>query len=224
MVKKFISFVNESTTNIKVIDYYRELNKYDNDYDKVGWHSGEDGQKNRFKILLDIGVKDGDSIVDFGCGLGDLYGYLRDNNFKVKYIGVDICDFLIKQAKEKYPKGKFVTINSLDDIQPNFDWFMASGVFTYGHKIKEVMNTLIKVYDMCNKGISFNMLEFVKEKDQVYSPVKYYDSKLNFFNSKWVLGFVKEKFGNGELIQGYDEILDAKKFGKYTDFTIYTKK
>lgn len=224
MIKNFIGFVNESDSVIKVIDYYKELNKYDNDYDKVGWHSGEDGQKNRFKVLLDIGVKDGDSIVDFGCGLGDLYGYLRDNNYKVKYIGVDICDFLIEQAKEKYPKGKFVTINSLNDVSSNFDWFIASGVFTYGYKIKEVLEVFKQAFNMCNKGLSFNMLEFLEEKDDIYSPVKYYDSKLNFFNSNWMLGFCKKTFGNGELIQGYDEILDAKKYGKYTDFTIYVKK
>lgn len=223
MVKKFVSFVNENST-IKVIDYYRKLNGYDNDYDKVGWHSGEDGQNNRFKTLLEIGVKEGDSILDFGCGLGDLYGYLRDNHIKVKYIGVDVCDFLIEQAKEKYPKGKFVTINSLDDVKSNFDWFLASGVFTYGHKLKEVLDVLKQAYRMSNKGISFNMLKFLKEKDNIYSPIKYYDSKLNFFNPKWMLYFVENTFGNGELIEGYDEILDAKKHGKYTDFTIYSKK
>lgn len=136
MIKKFTSFVNESNSILKVIDYYKELNKYDNDYDKVGWHSGEEGQKNRFKILLDIGVKDGDTILDFGCGLGDLYGYLRDTDYRIKYMGVDVCDFLIEQAKKKYPKGKFVTINNLDDItNSNIDWFIISGVFTYGYKI-----------------------------------------------------------------------------------------
>ena len=223
MVKKFVSFVNENST-IKVIDYYRKLNSYDNDYDKVGWHSGEGGQNNRFKTLLEIGVKDGDSILDFGCGLGDLYGYLRDNNFKVKYIGVDVCDFLIEQAKVKYPKGKFVTINSLDDVQPNFDWFFASGVFTFSYELKEVTDVLKQAYSMCNKGISFNMLKLLKEKNDIYSPIKYYDSKLNFFNPNWMLGFVEKTFGNGELIEGYDEILDAKKHGKYTDFTIYSKK
>lgn len=76
---------------------------------------------------------------------------------------------------------------------------------------------------MCNKGISFNMLEFVEEKDDIYSPIKYYDSNLNFFNSKWMLDFCKTTLGSGELIQGYDEILDAKKYGEYTDFTIYVR-
>lgn len=193
MIKKFTSFVNESNSILKVIDYYKELNNYDNDYDKVGWHSGEEGQKNRFKILLDIGVKDGDTILDFGCGLGDLYGYLRDNDYKVKYMGVDVCDFLIEQAKKKYPKGKFVTINNLDDItNSNIDWFIISGVFTYGYKIKEVLNFLKQAFTMCNKGISFNMLEFLEEKDEIYSPIKYYDSKLNFFNSKWMSEFCKK--------------------------------
>ena len=209
---------------LDIIGYYKQLNKYPNDCDKVGWHNGIVGQNNRFKILLDIGIKDGDTILDFGCGLGDLYGYLIENNYKVNYLGVDICDFLIEGAKKKYPSGNFLTINNLSEIDFNFDWFISSGVFTYGFSFKEIINILKKSYKKSNKGLSINMLEFVEEKKKIYSSIKYYNSHINFFNSKLLSNYLTKNLGGNTIIQNYDDILDTKIYGLYTDFTIYIKK
>lgn len=45
-------------------------------------------------------VKDGDTILDLGCGNGRLFELFNDK--KVSYVGVDNCEELIKIAKEKY--------------------------------------------------------------------------------------------------------------------------
>jgi SAM-dependent methyltransferase len=209
---------------LDIIEYYKQLNKYQNDYDKVGWHNGVIGQNVRFKVLLDIGVKDGDTILDFGCGLGDLYGYLIKNNYKVNYLGVDICDFLIQGAKNKYPLGNFFTINDLTDIDFNFDWFISSGVFTYGFSFKEFVHILKEAYKKSNKGLSINMLEFIEEKKKIHSSIKYYNNQINFFNPRLLSNYLKKFFGENTVIQNYDEVLDTKIYGLYTDFTIYIKK
>jgi SAM-dependent methyltransferase len=209
---------------LDIIEYYKQLNKYSNDYDKVGWHNGVIGQNVRFKILLDIGIKDGDTILDFGCGLGDLYGYLTEYNYKVNYLGVDICDFLIEGAKNKYPSGNFLTINNLSEIDLNFDWFISSGVFTYGFSFKEIITTLNQAYKKSNKGLSINMLEFVEEKKKIHSSIKYYNNQINFFNSRLLSNYLKKFFGENTVIQNYDDVLDTKIYGLYTDFTIHIKK
>ena len=49
----------------------------------VGWLDGRQNQTKRFETLLDIGVQEGDSILDLGCGKGrhihKLYYYKGSN-------------------------------------------------------------------------------------------------------------------------------------------------
>lgn len=51
-------------------------------------------------------VKDGDAILDIGCGNGRLYQAFKD--LQVSYTGIDQSEGLIKIAKEKVPEGTFV--------------------------------------------------------------------------------------------------------------------
>jgi len=58
--------------------YYQELHEewkgtpYQNSPIAVGWLDGRQNQTKRFQTLLDIGVQEGDSIVDFPLCLGSL--------------------------------------------------------------------------------------------------------------------------------------------------------
>lgn len=54
-------------------------------------------------------VKDGDNVLDFGCGNGRLVEILRDKS--VNYTGVDLVEELITIAKNKYKNYNFKLIN-----------------------------------------------------------------------------------------------------------------
>lgn len=47
----------------------------------------------------------GDKVLDLGCGNGRLFPLLKSKN--IDYIGVDNSEELIKEAKKKFPNGKF---------------------------------------------------------------------------------------------------------------------
>lgn len=49
-------------------------------------------------------VEDHFKILDLGCGNGRLFEYLGE----IEYIGVDISEKLLKEAKKRFPKGKFI--------------------------------------------------------------------------------------------------------------------
>ncbi|HYE60255.1 MAG TPA: methyltransferase domain-containing protein [Candidatus Kapabacteria bacterium] len=51
-------------------------------------------------------VKDGDSILDVGCGNGRLFQLFEGMN--ISYTGIDQSDELIQIAKKKFPKGTFI--------------------------------------------------------------------------------------------------------------------
>jgi SAM-dependent methyltransferase len=67
--------------------------------------------------------KIGDTVVDFGCGKGNLLEVLYRNRFKAaKYTGIDIRKQTIEQAKEKYSKVGWAEFITDDLIFPSLDY------------------------------------------------------------------------------------------------------
>jgi len=74
-------------------------------------------------IRLAEGVKDGDKVLDLGCGNGRLLEALKDK--KIEYLGVDNSEELIKLAQKNYPGYKFIVadILNLENIESQkFDY------------------------------------------------------------------------------------------------------
>jgi len=57
-------------------------------------------------------VKDGDTVLDLGCGNGRLYEVFKD--MSIQYTGVDNSAGLIEEAKKKWPENEFVVADALD--------------------------------------------------------------------------------------------------------------
>src|SRR5262249_27257091 len=56
----------------------------------------------RYQILCEVGLRDGVSVLDLGCGFGDLVRYLGERGLKIDYEGCDINPDLIEVARRKY--------------------------------------------------------------------------------------------------------------------------
>ncbi len=142
----------------------------------VDWDS-YNNQQSRFEVLVQIGDLNGKSILDFGSGLGDLYGYLSKHCKNFTYLGIDIVPEMVEEARKKYPKGRFENIE-LDEVGESFDYVFASGSLTfnveggknYYYKIIE------KMYQHAKIGVGFNLLNkgfFDEDKLYLtYDPLK----------------------------------------------------
>jgi len=85
-------------------------------------------------------VKEGDNIVDWGCGNGRLYDLFVNSN--VSYLGIDNCRGLIEKAQEKYPNinwqvGSDLPYNSYDKIFAIASWHHLPGEELRLQKLKE---------------------------------------------------------------------------------------
>lgn len=90
-------------------------------------------------------------VLDLGCGNGRYYETVK--NKKAKYFGLDASKELIKIAKEKHPKAKFITGNALDtSFKNNFFDFVYS---------------IAVLHHMSSKELR---LQFLKEAERILKP------------------------------------------------------
>ncbi len=93
------------------------------------------GQLRRYQMLMDIAPVselNNSTVLDYGCGTGDFYRFLKRRGIKVKYTGIDINENFIGLAKQKYPECTFSVMNADaddDELEGYFDYIFICGVF-----------------------------------------------------------------------------------------------
>jgi 2-polyprenyl-3-methyl-5-hydroxy-6-metoxy-1,4-benzoquinol methylase len=153
----------EFTVNVENSKEFQEANA---DYlytapEISGWFSEEE-QLLAFRTLLNF-YSIQHSILDVGCGRGDLYQLLTQINPNINYKGIDYNENLINLAKTKYGQDKFETAEFLQNefVPESFDWVVASAVFN--QSINANMDTysrnfIDKMFEVCKLGIAFNLM------------------------------------------------------------------
>ena len=139
--------------------YYNAYKKYGISAKGLKWSSSQ-RQFKRFEILLDF-IKDDISqisILDIGCGYGDLITYIEQSMlFPKTYTGIDCEDFILEITKKRFPKSNFLKKNLLKDELPKADYYICSGALN----ILDEDNFLAAIelcYKQSNKGFIFNSL------------------------------------------------------------------
>jgi SAM-dependent methyltransferase len=108
--------------------YHQALARYGENAEGVHWRSTE-SQQIRFEILRSLLPDDlaSISLVDVGCGLGDLYQFLvaRDERPR-QYLGLDAVLAMVERARAR-TGCPILHCNVLTDPLPRADWYLASG-------------------------------------------------------------------------------------------------
>jgi 2-polyprenyl-3-methyl-5-hydroxy-6-metoxy-1,4-benzoquinol methylase len=149
--------------------YNRHLKDFGDSPQAVRWTP--EGQLRRYEILAGIaGDFSGKRVLDFGCGKGDFYGYMKEKNIYVKYCGIDINENLIELAKGKYPGIEFIAMD-IEETEFNrvFDIIFVCGVFNLRIAgIEESMkNILKKIFKLCKEALYTNFLTYYVPKRDI---------------------------------------------------------
>ncbi len=96
----------------KLVDYLLSLVKHN--YNEIAVSFDATRKKELWPQIRELAaaIKDGESILDAGCGNGRLLEALKDK--KVGYLGIDNSPELIKAAKINYPLREFRVADILD--------------------------------------------------------------------------------------------------------------
>jgi len=146
------------------------------------WNSKE-SQLVRFRSLLRLGDFQNKSLLDVGCGIADLFFFLKDNSFNIKYTGIEILKEFFDTAK--------IRLNGYENINLiNNDFFNHKFTNSYDFTIcngslnlKEDDNYRL-LFDFINKSISITNnaigVTLLKEADGYIKDERlfHYDQKI----------------------------------------------
>ena len=189
--------MDEKEIKITIERYNERYKEFGYSPKTLGWLKGK--QDIRFDILTSLYNCENKTILDIGCGFGDLNKTLRQKTQAYQYIGCDLCENLIKEGRELYPDahfyiGDFLKIN----IMENVDWCIASGPFN--HKFEKegnydfIKSVMKKAYEISKDGFSF---DFISDK------VDYKDEHIFYATPEKILSFAYELSRNVVLRSDY---------------------
>ena len=125
----------------------------------IGW--GKRRHFFRYEILLSKFKVNKSSLLDFGCGFGDLSDYLIDKSFSVDYHGIDINEKFIKEGKNQNRKRNIFLADPLNNgLERKYDFIISSGV--HNTKISDNLKFIEKTFSLfdshAKKGFAINFL------------------------------------------------------------------
>ncbi len=167
------------------------------------------GQIKRYHTLAGIAPAadlNNSTVLDYGCGTGDFYRFLKRRSINVRYTGVDINENFINLARDKYPECTFRVISADgDELEGFYDYIFICGVFNLQVPGVEddLRNTLVTLFKHCNRGLALNALSS-------HTPVK--DPELHFTSPEGMIKFAIENLSPSVALR-HDRIEN--------DFTLY---
>lgn len=127
----------------------------------LAWFSGDD-QIKRFEILAQIGDLNDKSILDIGCGNGDLCYYLSQHFTNFSYHGIDMISAFLDNAIEKtkdFPDTTFYLGDFMQGTLPVVDYVLVSGSLNYKNSDPDfIFKAIAYLYADCNVALGFNLL------------------------------------------------------------------
>jgi hypothetical protein len=182
------------------IDRYNErLKQFGISEKALGW--GDKGRsKLRFEILCSEWDIENKTILDYGCGFGDLYQYIKDtrtDNFK--YIGVDINNNFVEIGKSRnYPNAEFYLVSGnagevLAPFENKIDYIVSSGIFNF--KLEDNITYIKQTLDLFNKyAVSGFAANFLSDRVDFKAESNYHS------NPGQILNLVYE-YGNNVILR-----------------------
>lgn len=153
---------------LDIANHYKKcFQKHGDSHLGVDWPNYKD-TLTRHEVMISLLKDEKSTLLDFGCGLGHFYEYIKFKNNSIKYYGLDINPEFIDFCTQKYPhlKNQYICcdIHKTTENLPTVDYIVANGVFTEKlnlteNQMKDYFYETIKIlWDYCNKGMAFNIM------------------------------------------------------------------
>jgi len=161
----------------------------------------------RFEALAGIADLNRHSILDAGCGYGDLLPFLNQRFTGISYTGIEQIPELLDEAVRRnvnHPSGQFIAGNFAVMALPQADYVFASGSLNYRSADAEFIYKIIeKLYKACRFGLAFNLLCRITDVGLLVA-----------YNPADIIDYCKSLCEDAELVNGYAD----------EDFSVYMRR
>lgn len=188
-------------SNIGITDY--EWETIYNNPQILGYES----KKQQLEVFQNVVPKEfnpyEDTILDVGCGIGDLWAYCVEilNCETPLYTGIDLDVEMIELAKKKFPSATFYNQTLSGFLPTKVDWIIAISAFNEISEFPiDIKQNIELMYDNANKGIALNLMhthlnDTDKESLQVFNPTEIVEWALSKYdNVKFHKNYINRDF------------------------------
>ncbi|WP_319416264.1 class I SAM-dependent methyltransferase [Marispirochaeta aestuarii] len=167
-------------------------------YEILDWEDQE-SQFCRFDVLVRKIDLSGKSLLDLGCGVGDLCSYLQQKGIEASYTGVDILEKMILEARRRCPPGRFIKADLLRENpfgNERFQVAFCSGIFNLetGDNERLLDAYLTRLQDLTTEAVVINLLSIASRDQQ---------DKYHYFDPDSVIKRAGGLFPLAEIEAGY---------------------
>ena len=159
-----------------------------------GWQAfwgSRESQRARYQVLLDELPLHQATVLEVGCGFGDLLDYLGERGqVPARYLGVDLSPRIVAAAQKRHPQAEFAVLDVLDaragDPPLRPDFIVASGIMAVAVAGYEeyVLRILRRFHALCSRGFGLNFLSTCTQKP---------DGVSQYVEPAWLLGLFQRQ-------------------------------
>jgi cyclopropane fatty-acyl-phospholipid synthase-like methyltransferase len=164
--EKIVNFFNTACRNFK--DSWRAS----------CWESQEDQDRHFDLLTSSIPWQNGGSILDIGCGQGDLYRLVKERNKDMHYTGIDVSPLMVCNANSRYPDGNFACIDFLSDAFPDIKYTYVLAIGAFNLKVSDQKNYIERCISRMLKhataGVMFCLTSDKGDSSGRYEQIYYY--------------------------------------------------
>jgi SAM-dependent methyltransferase len=196
--------MNPQTKDLIIANYRDTFQKYGDAPEAV--QLSREGQQFRFRKLMEIGDLRNRRVLDFCCGIGDLYPVLIEQFGQVDYTGIDIVPEMIHHAAPKYPRARFLCRDlSTEGLEETFDYVLISGPFNNAMPDADgfLCELVTLAFKYCTRGLAFNFIS---------SHVNFRDPEMAYHDPAQVLDFCIRNLTRKVVLLHHYERVDVAVF------------
>lgn len=118
------------------------------------------------RLLKHLEVGAGISLLDVGCGSGELFAYCRERGWEPDYLGIDVSESMVAATRRRFGDKRALLASSADMVREGrgFDFVVASGTFNVRQDTPEeewrrfVFHSVEEMYSLARRAVALNIM------------------------------------------------------------------
>lgn len=146
--------------------YTRKLREKGDGAEGMDWRDRASQYLRFDRLLAFMHQVPGSSLLDVGCGSGELLAFCRSSGWKPSYLGIDVSEEMVEASNRRFGEGTATTatVAELARLGRSFDHVVASGTFNVRQATPEeewrrfFHRSVAEMFAVARRSVAFNIM------------------------------------------------------------------